>query len=362
MAKKRDETDSWLIQVLYVLIIVALILLTAFVYLPPIAILVAVVFYEYESKRVSQSFDLEKGERRKLSNLERRLAGLREQHAEIEAKGAHLKKRVDGYFHEGSGLGMELNAEKNALLAEGERLKGQHWSIRIRPYFALKRWMRVASWRNSLRWTLACYLSVWVSSYFVAPAFVQSAGHFVGQHILIRIGGFGNTTYGAAVMAAIASCIMLPFAYMLSSQREKAAHYDEFENAEMLKDEVPPTYLAYEIEDQDDEGEDEEETYEGYDEDGVFDDYEDEYEDDEYGINKEGDEEEDEDEQPGRSCYEILGIDASASVKEIKVAYHAKIKQYHPDVVARAAPEIRDFANEQAKIIQAAYEEALGKS
>ena len=53
--------------------------------------------------------------------------------------------------------------------------------------------------------------------------------------------------------------------------------------------------------------------------------------------------------------YAILGIDRNANPDEITAAYRSKIKQYHPDVVARAAPEIQKKAQSKTEILTLAY-------
>jgi len=57
--------------------------------------------------------------------------------------------------------------------------------------------------------------------------------------------------------------------------------------------------------------------------------------------------------------YEILEVDASASLREIRVAYRKKIQQYHPDRLEGMAPELYDLALKRAQVINAAYTEAL---
>lgn len=57
--------------------------------------------------------------------------------------------------------------------------------------------------------------------------------------------------------------------------------------------------------------------------------------------------------------FEILGIDETASAKEIDLAYKTQISQYHPDKVARMGIEIRKLAETRSKAINAAYNEAM---
>ncbi len=54
--------------------------------------------------------------------------------------------------------------------------------------------------------------------------------------------------------------------------------------------------------------------------------------------------------------YAVLGIARDADEKQIKDAYHDLAKQYHPDVVARAASEIQKDAERKFKVIDFAYQ------
>ncbi|MFZ5949849.1 MAG: DnaJ domain-containing protein [Candidatus Rifleibacteriota bacterium] len=54
--------------------------------------------------------------------------------------------------------------------------------------------------------------------------------------------------------------------------------------------------------------------------------------------------------------FEILGILPSAGPEEVKKAYHEKIRQYHPDLVAKMGPEIQALAIEKSRQINLAYE------
>lgn len=66
------------------------------------------------------------------------------------------------------------------------------------------------------------------------------------------------------------------------------------------------------------------------------------------------------DEPPGvQTCYETLGIAPSATKAEIDAAWHTKIKQMHPDLVARLDPDLQALAEKKTKHLNAAREEAL---
>ncbi len=55
--------------------------------------------------------------------------------------------------------------------------------------------------------------------------------------------------------------------------------------------------------------------------------------------------------------YEILGVDRNADMATIRRAYQEKIRQYHPDLVAKMGPEIQELAREKSQRINSAYDE-----
>jgi len=59
--------------------------------------------------------------------------------------------------------------------------------------------------------------------------------------------------------------------------------------------------------------------------------------------------------------YAILGIRKGATSAEIRVAYLACMKQYHPDQVTHLGPELRELANRKAQEINRAYEALTGQ-
>jgi DnaJ-class molecular chaperone len=61
----------------------------------------------------------------------------------------------------------------------------------------------------------------------------------------------------------------------------------------------------------------------------------------------------------GPPPHEVLGVSTDASDEEIKRAYQDKMRQYHPDRVAGAGPELRDLAEKRSKEINAAYQQLM---
>ena len=60
---------------------------------------------------------------------------------------------------------------------------------------------------------------------------------------------------------------------------------------------------------------------------------------------------------PASPALEVLGLGAGATPQEISAAYKRMARTYHPDKVAGETPEVREFAEEKMKEINAAYSE-----
>ena len=54
-------------------------------------------------------------------------------------------------------------------------------------------------------------------------------------------------------------------------------------------------------------------------------------------------------------AYKILEVEANASIEEIRKAYKAKVKQYHPDLVQNLGREIQELANRKLLKINYAF-------
>jgi DnaJ-class molecular chaperone len=55
-------------------------------------------------------------------------------------------------------------------------------------------------------------------------------------------------------------------------------------------------------------------------------------------------------------CFRVLGIKSTATGEEIKLAYRARMKEYHPDKVASLGAKLRDVANQESMHINAALQ------
>ena len=58
-------------------------------------------------------------------------------------------------------------------------------------------------------------------------------------------------------------------------------------------------------------------------------------------------------------AFQILGLDESSSISDIKTSYKQMVSKYHPDKVSTLAPEFRKLAEDKTKILNWAYEECL---
>jgi DnaJ-class molecular chaperone with C-terminal Zn finger domain len=54
-------------------------------------------------------------------------------------------------------------------------------------------------------------------------------------------------------------------------------------------------------------------------------------------------------------AYKILEVEPNASIEEIRKAYKAKVKQYHPDLVQNLGREIQELANRKLLEINYAF-------
>ena len=58
---------------------------------------------------------------------------------------------------------------------------------------------------------------------------------------------------------------------------------------------------------------------------------------------------------------EVLGVNADASVDDIRSAYKRLMSQYHPDKVASLGVELQELAERKSKDIAVAYQQALAE-
>jgi DnaJ-domain-containing protein 1 len=58
------------------------------------------------------------------------------------------------------------------------------------------------------------------------------------------------------------------------------------------------------------------------------------------------------------SWPEVLGVSRQASPEEIKSAFRNAVKTYHPDLLTRFGPKLRQLGEEETRRITAAFEQA----
>lgn len=58
--------------------------------------------------------------------------------------------------------------------------------------------------------------------------------------------------------------------------------------------------------------------------------------------------------------YAVLGVPQSASAEEIRAAYLARMREYHPDKVEHLGPDLKQLAHRKTLEIQRAFEKLRG--
>lgn len=62
---------------------------------------------------------------------------------------------------------------------------------------------------------------------------------------------------------------------------------------------------------------------------------------------------------PARPPHEVLGLDEDAPLEVIQARYKKLAVEYHPDKLAKSAPELQKIAGERLREINAAYAELV---
>jgi preprotein translocase subunit Sec63 len=57
--------------------------------------------------------------------------------------------------------------------------------------------------------------------------------------------------------------------------------------------------------------------------------------------------------------FEVLGVQPTATINEIKIAYHERALQYHPDRVQGLGQEFQEIADRKMRELNLAYQAAL---
>jgi hypothetical protein len=326
MPKRREDGGGDIGLLLFVLVIVGLVLLTATVYAAPIALALGILVYERRAPKASQSFKLEPKEIEALTKVERELWIVRTRLSEISEEGSHLKQNLDGSYHRGSRLGVQLNAEIEELLPRESRLASRGSELRARPLNTLDAWKRTIGMRDAFRWTAVAYLVVGLGLYLLDPDWMNSWSRLVEEYILLRLPNAGYAVYGSGLVASLVGIVFFPIAYFVglnkldrltAVQRQSLLNLPDFEDAEFADEQEDVA---------DDTDEHDAERYKG------------------------------EKKQP---WYEVLGVSSTAGPHEIDAAWREQVKKCHPDLVSNLDPDFRALAEAKAKALNAAREEGL---
>jgi hypothetical protein len=62
--------------------------------------------------------------------------------------------------------------------------------------------------------------------------------------------------------------------------------------------------------------------------------------------------------EPLEPWWQVLGVSEQSTADDVKAAYYAKIKQFHPDTVTGLAKEFQELAEHKTKEINQAYRQA----
>jgi hypothetical protein len=343
MAKKQNG-DGGLGLIIVVLAVLGAAILTAAIYIPPIALLLALLYFEFRAPRTPKNFSLTDEEKHQLSEFERYLRAIAVNVHRIEEEGSELKQNLDGSYHRGSRLGMQLNKEKVELDALKGELIEREYAILKRSNTTFNEFARVLAFRFALRWTTVAYVLIVAILYALNPAFINSISKFVGQHVLIRISSIQESLYGSVLASALVSSILLWALYKIS-HRAMEAHAEalgacmgDFQNPARDMSEFCDKHFEAIAESAS--------RYEN----GTYYDYE-----------ESEDEEDDMEEEVPAEWHETLGVSPNASASEINAAWRQKLTRNHPDRVAELDPEFQALAEERTKRLNAAREEGLNR-
>jgi hypothetical protein len=303
--------------------------ITVAIYAPPIILFCGLLYYQL---RIRPPTTLTVEEAEELESAEEEQGEIAEQlwQVEDEALRFEVKDNLDGTYHRGSKRGVRLNKQKEEI--------DERWSFqqeRITEILnRVEKGISIASYRSAFRWTAAGYCLIGFSLFWIKPAWLEEVSLFAGQHGLAQIADVDSTLYGAALIAGISAIVLVWLTHSLRRQYLRAKTGEEMRRLEELDGWQPEARKDSDEED-----------------DAVDSSGDDDIDDMSDGNGR--------DPEDYRACYEALGVPPTATRAEIEAAFHIKIKETHPDLVARLAPEFQALADQMTKRLNAAREEAL---
>jgi hypothetical protein len=366
MARRRNEDGGPLGLILVALAVLGAVLLTAAIYIPPIALLLVLLYVEFRAPRTPQNFTLTDEEKHELSEFDRYRHAIAVNRHRIKEEGSDLKQNRDGSFHRGSKLGMQLNSELEDLDSVENELDGREYSIRKHSHTTFNMWARVTSLQFALRRTTGAYVLVVLALYLLDPPFIDSFSQFVGQHVLMRISGVQDALYGGVLISTLGCAVLLCVLYKIRRgliERSAEAmgvckgYFPDDNETGSGGATVTETFSPSHAQDMAEMWgrrfeaiADAASRYENgtcHKKKGGYD------------ADESAGECEEENKQAKEEWYETLGVSPTASAREINAAWRLKMTKNHPDRVAELDAEFRVLAEERSKRLNAAREDGL---
>lgn len=267
-------------------------------------------------------------------------------HAEARRQSIWTRRSEPTRFDERKSNARAMNQMLDRLDRQYQQLGARTYEIRTPVIGRLHTWKHaVRGWNKRVallagtQWALLCYVATAVVVAALQPASIQNISTAAAGSLTVKSTAFA-LIYGPLVIAFPVSLVVGGVGAFINHRRLDSRFDGEGPfNERWVHERMPP-----------------------------FHDYANFVGDAEHeqpGENSEPDNADDRDEKlnsrtdDGRSCYEILGINPDATAVEIKRAYGVRIKEYHPDHVARMGPRVIEAAERETKLINAARTEAL---
>lgn len=144
---------------------------------------------------------------RKLISLKVDQYHLRRQRDSSLEKGASLQRRKDGYFHERTQLGKDLNRHLRMLVKDGRNAEYSISRIESAPSTRLNDWIHKRSLLSRHRISVVCLIVLLSVFYYFEPSWVVSFGAFILDFLSRMLGATSTSDeeiqliYGSVVIA-----------------------------------------------------------------------------------------------------------------------------------------------------------------